>query len=244
METTQYSSLTPRGIQNRKQESRLGLDPSIQALVAEGLTHRQIAERLGVHETTIERRCKWLGLQSGRRGPRFGPGHPEWRGGRKLDKYGYIEIWAPLHPRASCTGYVGEHTLVMELHLNRPLLPKEVIHHLDNCPYHNWPENMEVFSSNADHLRHELTGRSQSKLVKGTVTTPRIAIPGAYRCNQTLARCPNESETLAQCPLEINQRLSFYIESFRPTIEHRNLPLRLIRGTGAWRNPFQLESRE
>lgn len=241
METIQKIYPPPRGIQNRKQESKLGLDPRIYVLVAEGLTHRQIAERLGVHETTIERRCKFLGLRSGRTGPRFGPGHPEWKGGRKLDKHGYIVIWAPLHPRSSYTGYAGEHVLIMELHLGRLLLPTEVVHHKDNWPYHNWPENMEVFSSNAAHLHHELTGRSRPN---NSSTTPRKLIPGAYKCNQTLDHCPDESETLAQCPLEIIQRLSFYIESFRPTIEHRMFPLKAIRGTGAWRNPFQSESTE
>jgi hypothetical protein len=203
-------------------------------MLALGTTHRIIAEVLGIHRSTVERTAKKLGLQTARSGPRSGVGHPEWKGGRVLEKYGYIGIHAPLHPQAKKTnGRVPEHRLVMEVKLQRFLTREEVVDHKDNCPYHNWPDNLASYACNADHLRAELTGKWAS--------SPRKSIIGAYGCNQKLNHCPNEDETLAQCPLEIRRQLFFYIESFRPTTKHKNLPRRSILRLGAWRNPFLWE---
>lgn len=207
----------------------------IEELVSEGLTQSQIAERLGVHLATIERRCKAMGLETGRTGPRAGSGHRDWNGGRTVDKHGYILVYVPLHPRARLQGYLGEHVLLAEVTLGKFLGKKDVVHHEDDHPRHNWPSNLFVYAGNADHLRDELTGRVKA--------TPRTLIPGAYRSTVPLDHCPGEEETLAQCPEEIRLRLAWYIGSFRPTIEHRNLSRRSIRRTGAWRDPFQPETK-
>lgn len=219
----------PKGVQRRK-----ATNGQIQSLAEQGLTHRQIAEALGVTESAIERRCRSMGLRTGRTGPRSGAGHPEWGGGRHLDKHGYILIWAPFHPRARTNGCVLEHILLQEVVLGRYLGTEEVVHHKDSHPYHNWPENLAVYASNADHLIDELTGQPKA--------SPRRSIPGAYGCNQRIDRCPGEDETLAQCPAEIRRRLAWYIESHRPTTEHRTLARREFLRTGAWRDAFRPES--
>ena len=207
----------------------------LREMLAAGRTHEQIAEALGVHFSSIQKRCGKLGLETARTGPRSGLDHPEWNGGRRLDKHGYVMVHVPMHPQTrTSTKTVVEHRLVMEVHLGRYLDPKEVVHHKDDHPRHNWPDNLEVFASNADHLRHELTGLPQA--------TRRSSIPGAYKSSQRLDRCPDEDETLALCPSEIRQRLAWYIESHRPTNEHRSLSLRTLLRSGAWRLPFQWPS--
>ncbi len=241
MENTQHQMQVPKELENPKQRSRLNLDKRLVDLINQGYTHRLIAEHLGVCESAIERRCRRLGLKSGRTGPRSGLGHPKWKTGRVLDKHGYIKIWAPLHPNASRAGYALEHALVMELTLGRYLTQSEVIHHIDVWPYHNWPKNLKLFASNADHLRHELAGRPRPNNCE---TSLKRHVPGAYKSNQRILHCPSKSETLAQCSSEIIQRLDYYIESHRPTTEHRMMAKKAILRTGAWRMPFLEESKE
>ena len=199
----------------------------LEAMLAIGLTHEQIAEALSVSRDTILRRVRQLGLESCRTGPRSGRGHVDWKGGRRMDKHGYIEVYVPLHPNARRIGVVFEHRLLMEVVLGRYLRPKEVVHHLDDHPRHNWPGNLERFDENADHLRRELTGREKA--------TPRKSVPGAYGNNQKNLPCPSEHETLAQCPSEIRANLSLWIERHRPTIEHRTQSRREFLRSGAAR---------
>ena len=196
-------------------------DAAVTDLMSSGLRVQEIADRLGVSTSCIERRLSRLGLSSGRTGPKAGPDHPMWTGGRSLEKHGYIRVYAPLHPYSRRSGAVAEHRLVMEVALGRYLQPGEVVDHIDGHPRHNWPSNLRVFASNADHLRAELTAREKA--------TPRRSIPGAYRSIEKIDHCPEEQETLAQCPSEIRAMLTEYIAAHRPTTEHRHLPRRKMR---------------
>jgi hypothetical protein len=72
---------------------------------------------------------------------------------------GYRYLYRPDHPHTTKQGYVAEHRLVVEDREGRLLLPDEVVHHIDGDPLNNAPENLMIFQTNPDHLRHELTGR-------------------------------------------------------------------------------------
>lgn len=122
------------------------------------LTHIQVGKLLGCSRDTIGRRCKEWGIQTARTGPKAGPRHTGWKGGERIVK-GYRYVWMPDHPNATKQGYVAEHRLVMEQTLGRYLLPTEVVHHLNGERLDNRPGNLHVFGCNADHLRHELTGK-------------------------------------------------------------------------------------
>lgn len=76
-----------------------------------------------------------------------GEASPNWRGGRvKAHKTrGYVRIKTPRHPRADRNGYVPEHTLVMEQHLGRFLLPGENVHHKNGVRDDNRIENLELW---------------------------------------------------------------------------------------------------
>lgn len=81
-----------------------------------------------------------------------GTKNPNWRGGRSVNAAGYVELRMPEHPRARANGYVYEHLVVMEAALGRPLRKNEVVHHIDRNPSNNKPENLQVFTSNREHL--------------------------------------------------------------------------------------------
>jgi hypothetical protein len=74
-----------------------------------------------------------------------GSNNPNWKGGKSVEKKGYIRIRKGFK-------YVYEHRFVMEKKLGRKLKPGEVVHHKDGNKHNNKPDNLELFSSNGEHL--------------------------------------------------------------------------------------------
>jgi len=130
-----------------------------QMIEVDHLQQWKVAKVIGVHLGTIEKTCKHMNLKTQRTGPRNGPGHPKWRGGRTKSK-GYWHVYVPDHPYPNRGAhYVLEHRLLMEQKLGRYLLPSEVVHHIDGNRENNSLENLIVFQTNAQHLKEELLGR-------------------------------------------------------------------------------------
>jgi len=85
---------------------------------------------------------------------RFGEYNPHWKGGRRLSKEGYVLIFKPDHPNATCDGYILEHRLVMEKHLSRYLKPEEIVHHINEIKDDNRIENLILFNGISEHRKH------------------------------------------------------------------------------------------
>jgi hypothetical protein len=84
----------------------------------------------------------------------------QWKGGWTIDKSGYILVKAPIgHPGRNHNGYIREHRLVMEQKLGRYLDSLEVVHHIDENPANNHPDNLELFDTNGKHLAETLQGK-------------------------------------------------------------------------------------
>lgn len=64
---------------------------------------------------------------------------------------GYKRIHRPLHPNADRDGYILEHRLIMEEYLHCYLEREWDIHHLNQIRDDNRLENLELFTSSADH---------------------------------------------------------------------------------------------
>ena len=83
-----------------------------------------------------------------------------WKGGKIKNYSGYILILNPKHPYSTKDGYIREHRLVMEKHIDRYLKPSEQVHHkgikypigsIEN-KQDNRIENLQLFSSNSAHI--------------------------------------------------------------------------------------------
>lgn len=103
-------------------------------------------------------------LKRPRQSPPSGKDNPSWKGGRTICTDGYIIVSVMNHPymkksQNKSSGQMYEHRLVMEKKLNRYLLPREVVDHIDGCTIHNDPKNLRLFASNSDHLRETLSGK-------------------------------------------------------------------------------------
>lgn len=87
-----------------------------------------------------------------------GAAHPWWKGGSYISSEGYRMVYAKGHPRCWENDHVREHILVAEQKLGRPLLPDEVVHHINGIKTDNRPENLEV-KTNSQHVSEHFRGK-------------------------------------------------------------------------------------
>ena len=99
-----------------------------------------------------------------------GSNNNQWKGGKVLTKDGYLRIWLPstdfffpmtAKGRGKFGGYVLEHRLVVAKHLNRCLLPWEMVHHkgakfplgsIEDKQDNRYPENLQLVSDKRYHM--------------------------------------------------------------------------------------------
>lgn len=116
--------------------------------------------------------CRCYGVASrGRKvlSDRSGRHNPNWKGGRRIDKGGYIMVYRPTHPFCTSDGYVREHRLVMEKKLRRYLNTEEVVHHLNKNPSDNRLKNLRLLSRiehNFHHLKDAHIARKSASLLR------------------------------------------------------------------------------
>lgn len=93
--------------------------------------------------------------------------NPSWGGGR-IKSGGYILMKLKpedfFYSMTSIEGKVSEHRLIMAKHLNRCLLPWEIVHHKNGIKDDNRIENLHLLPSRSLHIVDTLTKRRISVL--------------------------------------------------------------------------------
>lgn len=72
--------------------------------------------------------------------------HPAWKGGKRVNHNGYIEVRKPDHHRSRKNGYVFEHILIAENKIGRSITTSEDVHHINGDKTDNRECNLEVLS--------------------------------------------------------------------------------------------------
>ena len=86
---------------------------------------------------------------------RLGEKHQSWKGGKiRVGGYVLIKLLPDdfFYPMANSQRYVSEHRLVVAKHLNRCLLPWEVVHHKNGIRDDNRTENLALLPHSKFHL--------------------------------------------------------------------------------------------
>lgn len=125
----------------------------------DGMSVTEIANQLGRSPKLVWKVCKKHKFAMRPVGASLGDKNPSWKGGRTVDKDGYVLLHKPDHPDCNSNGYIREHRLVAESVLGRRLTKTEVVHHINDVRDDNRPENLTVFESNAIHLAETITGQ-------------------------------------------------------------------------------------
>lgn len=180
-------------------------------LVEDGWFLKDIAKRIGTNHHRVKNFLVRIGVNKDFVAARRGAKGANWRGGRRIDNDGYVLVYAPEHPRNRC-GAVLEHRLVMEKILGRYLLPHEVVHHKDKNKQNNDPSNLELFSENSRHLKHERTG-----------LVPRWTEDGLRRMREAVLRSAaiRRGKTMTQIKLDAALKRQ---NSVRPPMSPQTVP--------------------
>lgn len=72
---------------------------------------------------------------------------PKRSGRKRVNKNGYVLVYAPENPTANVSGFILEHRLVMSEHLGRPLSSNENVHHINGVRHDNRIENLELWNT-------------------------------------------------------------------------------------------------
>jgi len=185
----------PKGVYKRDPNSKLYNsrklsqkdDVLISSLYKKGFSQKDLGLKFDCDRRCIHRSLKRTKthIESHRGLP--GKKNPAWKGGRIVDKSGYILIQCPGNPMANSQGYVRKHRLVMSKILNRPLKKEEVVHHKNGDHSDNDPKNLLLFSNNGVHLGVELLGKTPKWTQDGLDRIASRSIPsmkGTVQCQR------------------------------------------------------------
>ena len=113
-------------------------------------------------------------FRKGRR--KYRQDNPNWKGGRRITSSGYVLILTPGHPYADRKGYVVEHRLVMEQHIDRYLTDNEEVHHKNHDRTDNRIANLKLMTKGQHTRLHNLERPIEKRLYWGKNNHLKVTI--------------------------------------------------------------------
>lgn len=150
---------------------------------------------------TREKKDSW------NKGKKFDPKH---LGSSYINTNGYKEIWVGEHTLTDKVGgYQREHRILKELEINRSLVDREIIHHVDGNKINNRLDNLYICDGHFVHRKvHGQLERISMELVRMGLITFNHEI-GEYYIDPNIRESISKSLELLGSPEKDNQQRSF-----------------------------------
>lgn len=125
------------------------------------MTQSEVAEQMGVSQKVVFNFMRRNNLKARKAAKRnqLRDKNSSWKGGKRINEQGYVELYMPEYEHTRPNGYVREHIFVAEKILGRKLKfysfgdgRNEVVHHINGVKTDNRQSNLLVLTAK-DHIR-------------------------------------------------------------------------------------------
>lgn len=146
---------------DRNPKAKLGMSveqkQKVLELYDQGLSLFQIAEDVGRTHNSVEKFLHKSGLNNRKAGPPTGKRNPAYYDGRTNRRRPDRKRVLVSEDHPSFPGTIAESRLIMEKVLGRYLTEEEVVHHRNEDPLNDHPDNLRLFPSQAEHMRYHFS---------------------------------------------------------------------------------------